>query len=74
MGHGLNYHNLQEVAAIHGFEELNIGHRIITFAALLIFDRAVKKNEICNCGWCGILSQALSEEFSDFPIAKKHTF
>lgn len=42
MGHGLNYHNVQEVAAIHGVEELNIGHSIISRAVLLGFDRAVK--------------------------------
>jgi len=43
MGHGLNYHNVQEVAAIHGVEELNIGHSIISRAVLLGFDRAVKE-------------------------------
>ena len=43
MGHGLNYHNVQEVAAIHGVEELNIGQSIISRAVLLGFDRAVKE-------------------------------
>ncbi|MFV1993723.1 MAG: pyridoxine 5'-phosphate synthase [Acidiferrobacterales bacterium] len=28
-GHGLNYHNVQEIAAIPGISELNIGHAII---------------------------------------------
>lgn len=28
-GHGLNYHNVQEVAAITGIRELNIGHAVI---------------------------------------------
>jgi len=31
-----------EIAAIHGVEELNIGHSIISRAVLLGFDRAVK--------------------------------
>lgn len=34
-GHGLNYHNVQPVAAIPGMRELNIGHSIISRA---IFD------------------------------------
>ncbi len=28
-GHGLHYHNVQQIAAIQGIEELNIGHAII---------------------------------------------
>jgi len=43
MGHGLNYHNVQEVAAILGVEELNIGHSIISRAVLVGFERAVKE-------------------------------
>ena len=31
-GHGLNYHNVQEVAAIPGLNELNIGHAIVARA------------------------------------------
>ncbi len=31
-GHGLHYHNVQSVAAIPGFVELNIGHAIIARA------------------------------------------
>ncbi len=31
-GHGLDYHNVQEIAAIHGVRELNIGHAIISRA------------------------------------------
>ena len=31
-GHGLNYHNVQEVAAIPGIHELNIGHAIVARA------------------------------------------
>lgn len=32
-GHGLNYHNVQPIAAISGINELNIGHAIIARAA-----------------------------------------
>ncbi len=31
-GHGLDYHNVREIAAIHGVRELNIGHAIISRA------------------------------------------
>ncbi|MCL5271568.1 MAG: pyridoxine 5'-phosphate synthase, partial [bacterium] len=34
-GHGLNYHNVQPVAAIPGMRELNIGHAIVSRA---VFD------------------------------------
>jgi pyridoxine 5-phosphate synthase len=34
-GHGLNYHNVQPVAAIREIVELNIGHAIISRA---VFD------------------------------------
>ncbi len=33
-GHGLDYHNAVEIAAIEGIEELNIGHSIISRASL----------------------------------------
>ena len=42
MGHGLNYGNVQAVAAIAGVEELNIGHSIVSRAALVGMDRAVR--------------------------------
>src|SRR5262249_32341432 len=42
MGHGLNYHNVQAVAAIPGVEELNIGHSIVSRAVLLGMERAVR--------------------------------
>ena len=29
-GHGLNYDNVREVAALPGVEELNIGHSIVS--------------------------------------------
>jgi pyridoxine 5-phosphate synthase len=42
MGHGLNYHNVQAVAAIPGVEELNIGHSIVARAVLLGMAQAVR--------------------------------
>jgi pyridoxine 5-phosphate synthase len=33
-GHGLDYHNVQAVAALHGVTELNIGHAIVARAVL----------------------------------------
>jgi pyridoxine 5-phosphate synthase len=43
LGHGLNYHNVQAVAAIEGVEELNIGHSIISRAVLIGMERAVRE-------------------------------
>ncbi|HZY88555.1 MAG TPA: pyridoxine 5'-phosphate synthase [Gemmataceae bacterium] len=42
MGHGLNYSNVQAVAAIAGVEELNIGHSIVARAVLVGLERAVR--------------------------------
>jgi pyridoxine 5-phosphate synthase len=42
-GHGLNYHNVQPVAAIAEIEELNIGHAIVARAVLVGFERAVRE-------------------------------
>jgi pyridoxine 5-phosphate synthase len=42
-GHGLNYLNVQRIAAITEVEELNIGHSIISRAALVGMDRAVRE-------------------------------
>lgn len=42
MGHGLNYHNVQAVAAIRGVEELNIGHSIVSRAVLVGMTQAVR--------------------------------
>jgi pyridoxine 5-phosphate synthase len=42
MGHGLNYHNVQAIAAIPGVEELNIGHSIVSRAVLVGMERAVR--------------------------------
>lgn len=42
-GHGLNYHNVQAVAAIAEIEELNIGHSIVARAVMVGFERAVRE-------------------------------
>ena len=42
-GHGLTYWNVYPVAAIAGMEELNIGHTIISRAALVGMERAVRE-------------------------------
>ncbi|KAA0229692.1 pyridoxine 5'-phosphate synthase [bacterium] len=41
-GHGLNYQNVREVAAIPEIEELNIGHSIVARAILVGMERAVR--------------------------------
>jgi pyridoxine 5-phosphate synthase len=43
LGHGLNYHNVQAVAAVEGVEELNIGHSIVSRAVLVGMERAVRE-------------------------------
>jgi pyridoxine 5-phosphate synthase len=40
-GHGLHYHNVEPVAAIHGMNELNIGHSIMARAMLTGMREAV---------------------------------
>ncbi|MGM0462699.1 MAG: pyridoxine 5'-phosphate synthase [Fibrobacterota bacterium] len=42
-GHGLNYHNTSEIAQIPQICELNIGHSIISRAALIGLERAVQE-------------------------------
>lgn len=42
-GHGLNYRNVQPIAAIPGIQELNIGHSIIGRAVLVGLERAVRE-------------------------------
>ncbi len=42
MGHGLNYENVQAVAALPEVEELNIGHSIVSRAVLVGMERAVR--------------------------------
>ena len=41
-GHGLNYFNVQPIAALQGIEELNIGHSIIARAIFVGLDQAVR--------------------------------
>ena len=42
-GHGLNYHNVQPVAAIREIVELNIGHALISHALLVGLPEAVRE-------------------------------
>ena len=42
-GHGLTYRNVKAIAAIPQIVELNIGHNIISRAALVGLDRAVRE-------------------------------
>ena len=42
VGHGLNYHNVQAVAAIPEVEEMNIGHSIVSRAVLVGMEQAVR--------------------------------
>jgi len=42
-GHGLTYQNVYPVACIPGMEELNIGHTIVSRAALVGMERAVRE-------------------------------
>ena len=42
-GHGLHYHNVHEIAAMKGFDELNIGHAIVAHALFVGWDNAVRE-------------------------------
>ncbi len=42
-GHGLNYRNVQQIAAIDEIEELNIGHSIVIRAVFVGFEQAVRE-------------------------------
>jgi pyridoxine 5-phosphate synthase len=42
-GHGLNYHNVQAIAALPGMSELNIGHAIVARALFTGFQEAVRE-------------------------------
>ncbi|MDD4927897.1 MAG: pyridoxine 5'-phosphate synthase [Gallionella sp.] len=42
-GHGLHYHNVQDIAAIPNIVELNIGHAIIAESVFIGLDAAVRK-------------------------------
>lgn len=41
-GHGLNYRNVEPIAALDGILDLNIGHSIVSRAVLVGMDRAVR--------------------------------
>jgi pyridoxine 5-phosphate synthase len=41
-GHGLDYHNVQPIAAIEGIAELNIGHAIVAHALFVGLPEAIK--------------------------------
>lgn len=43
LGHGLNYHNVQPIAAIPDVDELNIGHAIVSRAIFVGFGEAVRE-------------------------------
>jgi len=42
-GHGLHYHNVQQVAVLGGIEELNIGHAIVAHALFVGWENAVRE-------------------------------
>jgi len=42
-GHGLKYHNTKAIARIHGINELNIGHSIISRAVFVGLEKAVRE-------------------------------
>jgi len=42
-GHGLNIHNVHDIAAIPGIEELNIGHAIVAHAIFVGWEYAVRE-------------------------------
>jgi pyridoxine 5-phosphate synthase len=42
-GHGLHYHNVQQIAAIPGIRELNIGHAIVARALFTGLQEAVRE-------------------------------
>ena len=41
-GHGLNYHNVKEIAIIPEIDELSIGHAIVARAVFVGLDRAIR--------------------------------
>jgi pyridoxine 5-phosphate synthase len=51
-GHGLTYWNVYPVACLPGIEELNIGHTIISRAALVGMERAVREMKMAMRGEC----------------------
>lgn len=49
-GHGLTYWNVYPVACLDGMEELNIGHTIVSRAALVGMERAVREMKLAMRG------------------------
>ncbi|MDX2232047.1 MAG: pyridoxine 5'-phosphate synthase [Leptolyngbyaceae cyanobacterium bins.349] len=49
-GHGLTYWNVYPVACLPGMEELNIGHTIVSRAALVGMERAVREMKLAMQG------------------------
>lgn len=49
-GHGLTYWNVYPIACLEGMEELNIGHTIISRAALVGLERAVREMKQAMAG------------------------
>jgi pyridoxine 5-phosphate synthase len=45
-GHGLTYHNVEQIVAVPEIVEFNIGHNIIARAAMVGLDRAVREMKI----------------------------
>ncbi|MDP1759359.1 MAG: pyridoxine 5'-phosphate synthase, partial [Thermodesulfovibrionales bacterium] len=45
-GHGLNYFNVKNIAAIEGLRGLYIGHSIISRAVLVGIERAVREMKV----------------------------
>lgn len=52
-GHGLNYHNVEAIAAIPGLNELNIGHAIIAHALFVGLENAVAEMKALMLGAAG---------------------
>jgi pyridoxine 5-phosphate synthase len=42
-GHGLHYHNVQQIAVLPGVQELNIGHAIVAHALFVGWENAVRE-------------------------------
>jgi pyridoxine 5-phosphate synthase len=42
-GHGLHYTNVQQIAAIEGIHELNIGHAVVAHAIFAGWENAVRE-------------------------------
>ena len=51
-GHGLHYHNVQEIAAIPGIGELNIGHAIVAHALFVGWENAVREMKALMVAVC----------------------